>query len=77
VIRQLIRDVCPPADVRQVFTPQTRTGWAHGPGQDGTIDPGQAVVPGGEEENKGIRAAAGGPLLALNPVQVQHRIRGR
>jgi hypothetical protein len=58
------------------FAPQTRTGWAHGPGQDGTIDPRQAVVPGGEEENKGIRAAAGGPLLALNPVQVQARIRG-
>ena len=53
------------------FAPQTRTGWAHGPGQDGTIDPRQAVVPGEEEENKGIRAAAGGPLLALNPVQVQ------
>src|SRR5712671_4799404 len=26
------------------FAPQTRTGWAHGPGQDGTIVPGQAVV---------------------------------
>jgi hypothetical protein len=40
------------------FAPQTRTGWAYGPGQDGTIDPRQVVVPSGEEENKGIRAAA-------------------
>jgi hypothetical protein len=42
------------------FAPQTRTGRALGPGQDGTIDRRQAVVPNGEEENRGIRAAAGG-----------------
>lgn len=33
---------------------------AQGPGQGGTIGPRQAVVPNGEQENKGIRAAAGG-----------------
>jgi hypothetical protein len=49
--------------------PQTRTGWAQGPGQGGTIGPRQAVVPGREEQHKGIRAAAGGPLPALNPVK--------
>ena len=46
-----------------------RPGWAFGPGQDGTIVPRQAAVPSGEEENKGIRAVAGGPLPALNPVK--------
>jgi hypothetical protein len=59
------------------FAPQTRAGWAHGPGQAGPIDPRQAVVSSGEGEHKGIRAAAGGPLPALNPVKGQARIRGR
>jgi hypothetical protein len=44
-------------------------GWAQGPGQGGTIGPRQAVVPNGGQENKGIRAAAGGSLPALNPVK--------
>jgi hypothetical protein len=61
---------------QRAFAPQTRPGWAHGPGQDGTIVPRQAVVPSGEEENKGIRAAAGGPLPALNLAKAQARIRG-
>lgn len=53
-------------------------GWAQGPGQGGTIGPRQAVVPNGGQENKGIRAAAGGSLPALNPVKgaITHQ-RGR
>jgi hypothetical protein len=37
-------------------------GWGLGPGHDGTIIPRQAVALSGEEENKRIRAVAGGPL---------------
>src|SRR5262245_53381337 len=40
-----------------------------GPGHDGTLGPRQAVILSGEEENKGIRAAAGGPLPVLKPVK--------
>jgi hypothetical protein len=34
------------------------------------------VIQGGEEESKEIRAAAGGPLPALNPAEARARIRG-
>jgi hypothetical protein len=57
------------------FAARTRMGWAHGPGQDGTIVPSQAAVPSGEEENKGIRAAAGGQFSALNLVKARAFIR--
>jgi len=52
-------------------------GWGLGPGQDGTIAPRRAVVPSGEEENKGIRAAAGDPFPALNLARSASRHQGR
>lgn len=52
-------------------------GWAQSPNQDRTIGPTQAMVRSGAQENKGIRASAGGPLPALNPVRSKPLSRNR